>query len=300
MKLSIITVSLNAGDKLSETVKSAAEQTFQDFELIVQDGGSSDGSVETLLSWLSGNRDMAGRVRIFKEKDRGIYDGMNRGAKKARGEYLYFLNCGDTFHEAGALKAFVDGMEAAGAVREAAGSGRETAGAAQEAGGVKREAGDATKAAGIFYGNVFDTLRGSVVQSNPKMDAFACYRHVPCHQACVYHRSLFQERGYLPGYSVRADYEHFLWCFLEKKTPAVYIPVTLADYEGGGFSETAANRKRSDAEHKEITARYMSVWQRFRYRAALVLTLQPLRTALAENETTGRFYQKVKSVLYRG
>ncbi len=171
----------------------------------------------------------------------------------------------------------------------------------QSAAGARREAtGAAQKRACIFYGNVFDTLRGSVVQSNPKMDAFACYRHVPCHQACVYHRSLFQERGYLSGYRVRADYEHFLWCFLEKKIPAVYIPVTLADYEGGGFSETAANRKRSDAEHKETTARYMSLWQRFCYRAALVLTLQPLRTALAENETTGRFYQKVKSVLYRG
>ncbi|MCD7750683.1 MAG: glycosyltransferase [Lachnospiraceae bacterium] len=288
MKLSIITVSLNAGDKLLETVKSAAEQTFSDYELIVQDGGSKDGSLKTLSDWLAENADMAGRVRIFTEKDNGIYDGMNRGAAKAQGEFLYFLNCGDVFHGPEALKAFADGMEDAG-VRWG------NTGADQEAAGVHQEA-----AAAIFYGNVFDTLRGSVVQSNPKMDTFACYRNVPCHQACVYHRSLFQERGYLSCCRVRADYEHFLWCFLEKKVPALYVPVTLADYEGGGFSETALNRKRSAAEHKEITAQYMTGRQRFCYRAALVLSLQPLRTALAENEATGRFYQKIKGTLYRG
>ncbi|MCD7842371.1 MAG: glycosyltransferase [Lachnospiraceae bacterium] len=288
MKLSIITVSLNAGDKLLETVKSAAAQTFSDYELIVQDGGSKDGSLKTLSDWLVENADMAGRVRIFTEKDNGIYDGMNRGAAKAQGEFLYFLNCGDVFHGPEALKAFADGMKNAG-VRWG------NTGADQEAVGVHQE-----DAAAIFYGNVFDTLRGSVVQSNPKMDTFACYRNVPCHQACVYHRSLFQERGYLSCYRVRADYEHFLWCFLENKVPAYYVPVTLADYEGGGFSETALNRKRSAAEHKEITAQYMTGRQRFCYRAALVLSLQPLRTALAENEATGRFYQKIKGTLYRG
>ncbi len=266
MKLSVITVSLNVGDKLLKTVESTATQTFQDYELIIQDGGSLDGSLEALSDWLAVNEEMAARTRIFQEKDAGIYDGMNRGAAKARGEYLYFLNCGDAFHEADALQEFATGMEAAGA--------------------------------GIFYGNVYDTLRASVVQSNPRMDAFGCYRNVPCHQACVYHRSLFQERGYSLQYRVRADYEHFLWCFLKKQVPAVFIPVTLADYEGGGFSETKENRRRSAAEHRRITALYMTKKQRFCYRAVLVLTLQPLRTALAENEVTGRFYQRVKRALY--
>ncbi|MCD7863941.1 MAG: glycosyltransferase [Lachnospiraceae bacterium] len=285
MKLSVITVSLNAGDKLLKTVESAAAQTFQDYELIIQDGGSLDGSLEALSDWLAVNEEMAARTRIFQEKDAGIYDGMNRGAAKAQGEYLYFLNCGDVFHEPNVLQEFAAGMEAAGATSKTAGTNQGLADAAQEA-------------KGIFYGNVYDTLRASVVQSNPRMDAFGCYRNVPCHQACVYHRSLFQERGYSLQYRVRADYEHFLWCFLKKQVPAVFIPVTLADYEGGGFSETKENRRRSAAEHRRITALYMTKKQRFCYRAVLVLTLQPLRTALAENEMTGRFYQSVKRVLY--
>ncbi|MCD7739150.1 MAG: glycosyltransferase [Lachnospiraceae bacterium] len=274
MKLSIITVSLNSGDKLLKTVQSAASQSFRDYELIVKDGGSTDGSVERLESWLAGAgapKDMTARVRVFREKDSGIYDGMNRGAALARGEYLYFLNCGDVFHGSDALERFTAGMEAFA------------------------EKGQSL----LYYGNVYDMLRGSVVQSNPRMDAFACYRHVPNHQACVYHRSLFAERGYRTEYRVRADYEHFLWCFFEKKVSPRYVPVTLADYEGGGFSETAASKKRSAAEHKEITALYMSVRQRLCYRAALALTLQPLRTALAENETTGKAYQKLKKLIYR-
>ncbi|MCD8326689.1 MAG: glycosyltransferase [Lachnospiraceae bacterium] len=290
MKLSIITVSLNSGDKLLKTVQSAAAQSFRDFELIVKDGGSADGSVEKLKSWLArgkkpeenpdgiagkteGRDDakekdagIAARVRIFQEKDSGIYDGMNRGAALAQGEYLYFLNCGDVFHGPDALEKFAAGME---------------------------------DGALLYYGNVYDVLRGSVVQSNPRLDAFACYRNVPNHQACVYHRSLFAERGYRTEYRVRADYEHFLWCFFEKKVCPGYVPVTLADYEGGGFSETSANKKRSAAEHKEITALYMSPGQRFLFRAALIVTLQPLRTALAENETTGKAYQKLKKLIYR-
>ena len=151
----------------------------------------------------------------------------------------------------------------------------------------------------LFYGNVYDAIRESVVQSNPKMDAFACYRHVPCHQSCVYHRSLFAERGYEPKYRVRADYEHFLWCFFVKKEQPQYVPVTLALYEGGGFSETKENRIRSANEHKEIVAKYMTKSQLFKYKAIMLLSLQPLRTAMAESKTFGSIYQALKKILYK-
>ncbi|MCD8068905.1 MAG: glycosyltransferase [Lachnospiraceae bacterium] len=307
MRLSIITVSLNSGDRLLKTVQSSASQSFRDYELIVKDAGSADGSVERLESWLGGEADrafpgtdMAARVRIFREKDSCIYDGMNRGAALARGEYLYFLNCGDTFHGADALERFMAGMTGTAADMETDPVEAEHMETIKEG----RPADESCPDGGmeqslLYYGNVYDMLRGSVVQSNPRMDAFACYRHVPNHQACVYHRSLFAERGYRTKYRVRADYEHFLWCFFEKKVSPRYVPVTLADYEGGGFSETSANKKRSAAEHKEITALYMPVWQRFCYRAALMLTLQPVRTALADNAATAKVYQKLKNLIYR-
>lgn len=268
---SILVVSLNPGDKLLETMRSVAEQTNTDYEVIVKDGGSKDGSPDALRGYLQG-QELAERVRILEQPDTGIYDGMNQATAAARGEYLYFLNCGDVFASEQALEQ---------AARE-----------------IERSAGQSPSL--VFYGDIHDALRGQVVASNPHMDDFACYRNVPCHQACLYHHSLFAERGYNPGYRVRADYEHFLWCYFRKKARPLYIPVTLASYEGGGFSETPENRKRSAREHKEITALYMGKGQLLKYRLILLATLAPLRTRMAESPVWSGLYNKCKKLVYRG
>lgn len=87
--LSIITVNLNNIEGLEKTMNSVFEQTYNDFEYIIIDGGSTDGSSEYIEShsdkidfWVS-------------EKDSGIYNAMNKGIKKAKGKYLQFLNSGD-------------------------------------------------------------------------------------------------------------------------------------------------------------------------------------------------------------
>lgn len=268
---SILMVSLNPGGKLVETMESVVSQSYTDYEVIVKDGGSGDGSLDALRAYLDrqGCRD---RVRILTQPDTGIYEGMNQATQAARGEYLYFLNCGDFFASDQAL-----------------------ARAAEEIGRL----GDRKPCPKIFYGDIYDALRGHVVASNPHMDDFACYRNVPCHQACIYHHSLFEERGYEPGYRVRADYEHFLWCYFRKDARPGYIPVTLASYEGGGFSETPENRRRSAREHREITALYMGRGQCLRYRLILLATLAPLRTKMAESPIWSGFYNKCKKLLYR-
>ena len=267
---SILMVSLNPGGKLVETMESVVRQSYRDYEVIVKDGGSGDGSLEALRAYLErqGCRD---RVRILEQPDTGIYEGMNQATRAARGEYLYFLNCGDFFASDQAL------ARAAAEIRSV---GRELC-------------------SRIFYGDIYDALRGQVVASNPHMDDFACYRNVPCHQACIYHHSLFEERGYEPGYRVRADYEHFLWCYFRRDARPRYIPVTLASYEGGGFSETPENRRRSAREHREITALYMSRGQRLKYRLILLATLAPLRTKMAESPVWSGFYNRCKKLLYR-
>lgn len=76
------------------------------------------------------------------------------------------------------------------------------------------------------------------------------------------------------------------------------MPFLIADYEGGGFSETRENRRISAAEHREITGKYMSAGQIFKYRAVMLLTLSRFRTWLAENKTTTHLYQKLKRRLY--
>ena len=351
---SILIVSLNPGGKLVDTMRSVISQNYRDYEVVVKDGGSRDGSLEALRTWLDG-QDGRERVRILEQPDTGIYEGMNQAAREARGEYLYFLNCGDAFASDQALaRAAAEIRGCLGRADCELGSAR-TPGASQEADrgtsrartpGASQEADRGTSRARtpevsqetdrgtsrdqtpeasqetdrgtsrartpgeshdpapddgprIFYGDIYDALRGQVVASNPHMDDFACYRNVPCHQACIYHHSLFAERGYEPIYRVRADYEHFLWCFFREHARPRYIPVTLASYEGGGFSETPENRKRSAREHREITALYMSRGQRLRYRLILLTTLAPLRTRMAESPVWSGFYNTCKKRIYR-
>lgn len=268
-KISIIVVCLNPGKKLIDTMESILRQTSKDYEVVVKDGFSKDGSIDLLKEWLAGaGAKIADKVHIYQMQDKSIYEAMNQATELATGEFLYFLNCGDHFYNDGALESMLEEMS-------------------------KYPEGM------LFYGNVYDAIRKSVVQSNPQIDAFACYRNVPCHQACIYHKNLFAERGYEPKYRVRADYEHFLWCFFEKKVTPIWVPVTLALYEGGGFSETKANRIRSKEEHSEIISMYMTKGQIFKYKMIMLLSLQPVRTAMAESKLFGSFYQAVKKTLYR-
>ncbi len=89
MKISVITVNLNNKAGLEKTVKSVINQTFQDYELIVIDGGSTDGSLSIIQHY---EKNISYWV---SEKDNGIYHAMNKGILAAKGEYCYFLNSGD-------------------------------------------------------------------------------------------------------------------------------------------------------------------------------------------------------------
>lgn len=87
--ISIVSITYQNLDGLKETIESVVAQSFQDFEHIVVDGGSHDGTKE----WLEANF----RGSWVSEKDNGRYDGMNKGAALASGEYLWFLHAGDVF-----------------------------------------------------------------------------------------------------------------------------------------------------------------------------------------------------------
>ncbi|MFI3236933.1 MAG: glycosyltransferase [Lachnospiraceae bacterium] len=268
MMISIVVACLHAQGKLIETLESVQKQSFSDYEVVIKDGLSKDDTIALFEGWIEKQpQDFKEKVKLFEEADTSIYDGMNQAVAHASGEYVYFLNCGDTFYEPESLAKLMDG------IRE-------------------------SNASLLFYGNVYDMIRKSVVQSNPNIDAFACYRHVPCHQSCVYHRSLFAERGYYPEYRVRADYDHFLYSFFTRKAKPTYVDVILASYEGGGFSETAENIKKSQKEHAIITSTYMTSAQIKKYKFIMLISLQPIRTRMAESKLFGKVYQLLKKTLY--
>lgn len=278
MTFSIIVVSYNAGEKLQKTIESIRRQTEKDYEIIVQDGLSTDGSV----GMISAGEDL----KLFVGEDAGIYDAMNRAVAHASGRYIFFLNCGDYF---------LDEEVLARVKREIEKSDQSVT----LQGGVERQK-KTHLPLRIFYGNIKERTTGAYVMSNPRIDDFACYRNVPCHQACFYDRRLLVKRGFRICYRVRADYEHFLWCYYRAHASMVYMPLTVVSYEGGGFSENGGNRKRSATEHAHIVRKYMGRGQIFKYRMLLLATLSPLRTYLATNKRTAGIYQNLKRRVYGG
>ena len=115
MKLSIITITYNNAEGLRRTIQSVQAQTFRDFEHIIVDGGSTDGSVEIIRQYADNEAirpenskadNLASSphhlitsspIAWISEKDRGVYDAQNKGIRLAHGEYCYFLNAGDMF-----------------------------------------------------------------------------------------------------------------------------------------------------------------------------------------------------------
>ena len=263
-RFSIVVTALNPGEKLRETIESVLRQKFGDYEIVVKDGLSKDGSVDELEQKYANEK----RIRIFREADKSIYEGMNQAIAHCEGEYFFFLNCGDRFYDDSVLEN-VDAFLS-----------------------------KSPEEVGIAYGNMYNETTKSQITSAPVMNDFACFRNVPCHQTCFYHNSMFAERVYEPKYRVRGDYEHFLWCHFVKKAVIRSMDVIVSFYEGSGFSETKANLKKSKREHREITSKYMSFGKRFRYRAMLLLTLAPLRSAIANNPKMSGVYNRLKAKIY--
>ncbi|MBQ7424864.1 MAG: glycosyltransferase, partial [Lachnospiraceae bacterium] len=229
----IIVVSYNAGERIERTLESIMTQSFDGFDVLIKDGMSTDGSVEKIKdkygidsSGVSSDK----KITLIESCDNGIYHAMNiavshlgeRALEVKAGEtpsYIFFLNCGDLFRDRDVLKnvhRFI----------------------------CERDAREGTTVPAIYYGDIFDVSAGAKVPSNPRIDDYACYRNVPSHQACFYDERLMYRNPFNLQFQVRADYEQFLRCFYKEKADAVYRPLIVADYEGGGFS--AQNRKISE------------------------------------------------------
>lgn len=105
MKLSIITINFNNRDGLRKTIESVVNQTWQEFEYIIIDGGSTDGSVEVI-------KEFADRIDYWvSEPDKGIYDAMNKGIDKATGEYCLFMNSADIIYQATTLQDVINQLD---------------------------------------------------------------------------------------------------------------------------------------------------------------------------------------------
>jgi glycosyltransferase involved in cell wall biosynthesis len=100
--ISIITITYNAQEFLQRTMDSIRVQTNKDFEYILIDGGSKDKTMELVEA----NKELFDV--IISEKDNGLYDAMNKGLSKAKGEFVWFMNAGDCVAESTAIEKLLD------------------------------------------------------------------------------------------------------------------------------------------------------------------------------------------------
>ncbi|GGE55689.1 glycosyl transferase family 2 [Pedobacter psychrotolerans] len=96
--ISIITVTFNADESLEKTILSVISQSYKDFEFIIVDGKSSDGTMNIISKYSKSI------TQIISEEDKGIYDAMNKGIAVAKGRYLYFLGADDILANTDVLK----------------------------------------------------------------------------------------------------------------------------------------------------------------------------------------------------
>lgn len=262
IEFSIIVVCLNPGEKLNQTLDSILQQTYDNFEIVVKDGGSKDGSIDRIRQ--------DERIRLYTEKDTSIYDAMNQAVAHANGDFVIFMNCGDVFHHNTVLEEVARRIEPEGSKENL-----------------------------VLYGDTYSEKNDVLITSAPEITGFTCYRNIPCHQSCFYAIKLCKDKTYDATYRIRADYDHFLWCYYVAKAKMIYLNITVSSYEGGGYSESKENRKRDKEEHKQITATYMSKGELFKYRAIMLCTLAPLRRFLAENKLFSGAYHWLKGLVYR-
>lgn len=108
MKISIVTATFNSGRTIRDTLESVLHQTYKDYEYIIVDGCSKDGTLDVVKQYMP---QFEGRMRYVSEPDKGIYDAMNKGFKLAKGDILMLINSDDLFARNDALELAVKAFE---------------------------------------------------------------------------------------------------------------------------------------------------------------------------------------------
>lgn len=214
MKLSIITVTLNNLVGLKRTQNSVAKQTWRDFEWIVIDGGSQDGSVEFIKTlpaqpnwWVS-------------ERDSGVYAAMNKGVAHANGKYVIFMNAGDVFHSNDTLEEVF-----------------------------KREF-----TADVMYGDWIrvSVHHKQYCKSPPILYPFYFFADNICQQAMFVKTQLLKESGFDESYRIYGDLAKWRKMMLEGRTFG-YLPVVVCDFEAEiGLSEVYSVCMENDCKRLEM------------------------------------------------
>ncbi len=229
MRVSVVTVAFNAAATIADTLESVARQTHPDVESLVIDGGSKDGT----QSLVEGFGDVV--AHFVSEPDRGLYDAMNKGLRRATGDYVAFLNADDYYAGPDVLAAV-----AATAARTGADVilGDTIMLSAEPPHGVSR-----------FY---------SAAGFRPWQFRFG---HMPPHPSTFVRRDLLLRLGGFDlRYSISADFDLMLRLFRTLKPRVAHLPKTVTVMRGGGLTTQGLSSNRKINQQVAAVCRDRGVW----------------------------------------
>ena len=218
MKLSVITICYNEVNGIKNTIESVINQKFRDFEFLVIDGNSTDGTREIVERYKD-------KIAVFiSEKDRGIYSAMNKGLSLARGEYIIFLNGGDYFYNVNVLAhVFKEEIKAPIIYGYC-------------------ETRTSINTPTLFRAPANLTKRHLIKTSLP-------------HQATFIKRELFLRFGnFDETYKIAGDYDLLLRLVIKNSVNAQYVPVLCSYFDRNGISSTSSQLR----DYEKEKARSMS------------------------------------------
>lgn len=197
-KVSVVIPSYNCAKLIGRAIESVLCQDYQNKELIVVDGNSTDGTVEIICNYAQQHL----CVKWLTEPDEGVYDAMNKGIAMSEGEWIYFLGADDTLYDANVISRVLSSVD---------------------------------RDCQVVYGNVLSArFEGKY---DGEFDLEKILQRNICHQAIFYRKQLFESLGgYSLRYRVLADYEFNLRWMLAPNTKHHFIDVVVANYGSEGIS----------------------------------------------------------------
>ena len=222
MTLTIITINRNNAPGLEKTMRSVVAQTGGDYEYVVVDGASTDGSVEVIRSL---EASFNGRLKWISEPDKGIYNAMNKGIGMASGDYLQFLNSGDCLTSENVTVQMTEALKKAGFPS-------------------------------ILYGNMLKEMPdGKLLRDRcfaGKVISFlGFYTGTLNHSSAYIRKSLFNKFGlYDESLKIVSDWKWFLQAIILGGEKPVYADIDVSLFDMHGISET--NKTLDKAERKRV------------------------------------------------
>ncbi len=223
-KISVITINYNDKVGLEKTINSVVSQTSDNFEYIIIDGGSNDGSKEVIEKYKD-------KIDYWiSEPDKGPYNAMNKGIKAANGEFVIFMNGGDFFYDETVLET-VDGL-----------LGEEY---------------------DIYYGDNYKIKPNSKRKKTYPEELSFSFFYTSCinHQSTFIRRKLFFDHFfYNEEFKIVADWEFFVYTICNENVPYKYLGVTIANYDFTGISSVSKYRDIAHKEKLEVFNKYFPLF----------------------------------------